>query len=99
MFKHKTFTDIVRENVALQLVSSGTYDLQNAREAVYGLDDDTIAEAATTAAGASAPAPGSLLAMLLAFISSPAFASLIATLLSLFGGGVVAAANSNASGS
>jgi Na+(H+)/acetate symporter ActP len=99
MFKHPTFANVVRENLALQLVATQSWDITDAREAAYGLDTDTIADAATAAAGTSAPAPGTLLAMILAFISSPAFAQLLATLIGLFGGAAAAANSAKASGS
>ncbi len=86
LYRHPLFTHMVRMRLADKLVSELGYDRRSAMEAVAGLPDDSIHDAAVHAAG---PEPkvgaGGIIQAILDFLSGAGLGKLIAFLLSLFG--------------
>jgi hypothetical protein len=84
LFADHTFLNIIRERVALVLVDQHGFDLQNAREAVYGLGDAALTECAHFVAG-SIPAD-TFVSVLTAFLVSLQYTQLVTLVVSLLVG-------------
>ncbi len=86
LYRHPLFAHMVRMRLADKIVTELGYDRRSAMEAVAGLSDDSIHDAAVHTAGPEPKAgAGGIIQAILDFLSGAGLGKLIAFLLSLFG--------------